>query len=145
MSRSGPRCWRSAKSIAAAGKPSRGNAERGARCAADHDASQYVGFEDRFRGSEADIRSRLADYVSYFAGQSNVLDVGCGRGEFLDLLQSRHLGEGARLNPEMVEVCRSRGLDATAGDARAYLQGLPDESLGGLIAVQVIEHLEPPI
>ena len=43
----------------------------------------------------------------------------------------------------MVEVCRARGLDATAADARSYLQGVPDESLGGLIAVQVIEHLEP--
>jgi hypothetical protein len=45
----------------------------------------------------------------------------------------------------MIEVCRARGLDATAADARSYLQGLADESLGGLIAVQVIEHLEPAI
>ena len=82
--------------------------------------------------------------MSYFAGQSNVLDVGCGRGEFLDLLKQQGISsKGLDLNPEMVEVCRSRGLDATAADARSYLQGLPDESLGGLIAVQVIEHLEP--
>jgi 2-polyprenyl-3-methyl-5-hydroxy-6-metoxy-1,4-benzoquinol methylase len=105
---------------------------------------QYVGFEDRFRGSESEIRTRLADYVSYFAGQSNVLDVGCGRGEFLDLLKETGISaKGLDLNPEMVEVCRARGLDATTADARSYLQGIPDESLGGLIAVQVIEHLEP--
>lgn len=107
-------------------------------------AHAYVGFEDRFRGSEDDIRARLADYVPYFAGQSNILDVGCGRGEFLDLLRDQGISAtGLDLNPEMVEVCKSRGLDATTADARNYLNGLADESLGGLIAVQVIEHLEP--
>ena len=105
---------------------------------------QYVGFEDRFRGSEQEITARLTDYVPYFAGQSNVLDVGCGRGEFLALLKERGItAKGLDLNPEMIEVCHSRGLDATAGDARGYLRGLADESLGGLIAVQVIEHLQP--
>jgi len=108
------------------------------------DAYQYVGFEDRFRGSEAAIRARLADYVPYFTGQSNVLDVGCGRGEFLDLLREAGVSaKGLDLNPEMIEVCRTRGLDAANADARSYLRGLPDESLGGLIAVQVVEHLEP--
>jgi SAM-dependent methyltransferase/uncharacterized coiled-coil protein SlyX len=107
-------------------------------------AHQYVGFEDRFRGSEAAIRARLADFVPYFAGQSNVLDIGCGRGEFLDLLRESGIAaKGLDLNHEMVEVSRSRGLDATVGDARSYLRDLPDESLGGVIAVQVIEHLEP--
>lgn len=105
---------------------------------------QYVGFEDRFRGSEAEIRGRLIDFVPYFAGQSNVLDVGCGRGEFLDLLRENGVSaRGLDLNPEMIEVCRARGLDATAGDAVSYLRGVADESLGGVIAVQVIEHLEP--
>jgi len=105
---------------------------------------QYVGFEDRFRGSGEEIGARLKDYVPYFSGQSNVLDVGCGRGEFLALLkQSGITAKGLDLNPEMIEVCKSRGLDATTADARSYLQGIPDESLGGLIAVQVVEHLEP--
>lgn len=108
------------------------------------DAFKYVGFEDRFRGSEDEIRSRLADYVPYFAGTSDVLDVGCGRGEFLDLLKQAGIsGRGLDLNPEMVEVCKARGLDATTGDAVSYLMGLPDESLGGLLAIQVVEHLEP--
>ncbi len=112
--------------------------------ATDSLAHQYVGFEDRFRGSEAAIRARLADFVPYFTGQPNVLDVGCGRGEFLDLLREAGVAaQGLDLNPEMVEVCRARGLDATLADARTYLTGLADESLGGLIAVQVVEHLEP--
>ena len=107
-------------------------------------AFQYVGFEDRFRGSESEIRARLQDYVPYFADQSTVLDIGCGRGEFLDLLRENGISaKGLDINPEMIEVCRSRGLDATVADARGYLQSVPDASLGGLIAVQVIEHLEP--
>ena len=104
----------------------------------------YVGFEDRFRGSEQEIGERLKDYVPYFSGQSNVLDVGCGRGEFLAILKDHGISaKGLDLNPEMIEVCRSRGLDAAAGDATGYLRGVADESLGGLIAVQVVEHLQP--
>ena len=105
---------------------------------------QYVGFEDKFRGSESAIRARQADYVQYFKGQANVLDVGCGRGEFLELLKESGVSaKGLDLNPEMVEVCKARGLDATAADARSYLRGVGDESLGGLIAIQVVEHLQP--
>jgi 2-polyprenyl-3-methyl-5-hydroxy-6-metoxy-1,4-benzoquinol methylase len=104
----------------------------------------YVGFEDKFRGSESAIRERQADYVQYFKGQSNVLDVGCGRGEFLDLLKASGISaKGLDLNSEMVEVCKSRGLDATTADARSYLKGVADESHGGLIAIQVVEHLQP--
>lgn len=104
----------------------------------------YVGFEDQFRGSEDEIRSRQRDYVQYFTGQSDVLDIGCGRGEFLELLRQQGIsGRGLDLNPEMVEVCKARGLDAINGDAVGYLRGVPDSSLGGIIALQVIEHLEP--
>lgn len=108
------------------------------------DSYKYVAFEDRFRGSPEAIRQRLLDYVPTFAGQQDVLDIGCGRGEFLDILG--HAGIRARgldINHEMVEVCRQRGLDATEGDALAYLSVQPDESLGGIFAAQVVEHLQP--
>lgn len=108
------------------------------------DAYKYLGFEDRFRGSEQEIRARLSDYVPYFAGATDVLDVGCGRGEFLDLLKGAGIhARGLDVNREMVEVCRARGLEASDGDALTVLRGWPDQSLGGLIAVQVIEHLDP--
>jgi SAM-dependent methyltransferase len=108
------------------------------------DAYKYVGFEDHFRGSQEVIRARLESYLPYFDGASDVLDVGCGRGEFLDLLRARGISaRGLDLNPEMVEVCRSRGLDVTLTDAASYLERLPDGSLGGLFAAQVVEHLEP--
>jgi SAM-dependent methyltransferase len=107
-------------------------------------AWKYVGFEDRFRGSREEIRTRLAAYLPIFAGASDVLDVGCGRGEFLNLLREQGVGaRGLDLNHEMVEVCRAQGLEAVEGDALGYLRSLPQESLGGLFAAQVAEHLEP--
>ena len=73
-----------------------------------------------------------------------MLDVGCGRGEFLDLLKARGISaRGLDLNHEMVEVCRARGLDVAEADVVGYLEALPDASLGGLFAAQVVEHLQP--
>ena len=108
------------------------------------DAYTYVGFENCFRGSEAEIRGRQVDYVPLFDGAADILDVGCGRGEFLDVLRERGItARGIDLNSAMVEACRSRGLEAEVGDALAYVRGLPDTSLGGLFAAQVVEHLDP--
>lgn len=105
---------------------------------------KYVGFEDQFRGSPADIRERMMTYVSDFEGSSDVLDIGCGRGEFLDLLRERAISaRGVDINEEMVSICVDRGLDATTTDALSYLLAQPDESLGGLFGAQVVEHLEP--
>ena len=109
------------------------------------DAYKYVEFENQFRGSQDTIRARLESYLPYFAATSDVLDVGCGRGEFLDLLQSRGItARGLDLNHEMVEVCRARGLAVEEADVVSYLERLPDQSLGGLFAAQVVEHLQPP-
>jgi len=108
------------------------------------DSYKYVGFEDRFRGSQREIRMRVAAYVPLFEGATDVLDVGCGRGEFLQLLREKGISaRGIDLNDEMAAVCRERGLDATAGDVLSYLLAQPDGSLGGLFAAQVVEHLEP--
>ena len=108
------------------------------------DAYKYVGFENQFRGSQDAIRARLESYLPYFDGASEVLDVGCGRGEFLDLLASRGVrARGLDLNHEMVEVCRARGLDVAEADVVSYLQRLDDGALGGLFAAQVVEHLQP--
>ncbi len=110
----------------------------------DLDSVTYVGFEDKFRGSQADIRSRIGDYVPMFASASNVLDVGCGRGELLDLLRSRGVAaRGIDVNRAMVDICRERGLAVEQADAVSYLGGQADASLGGLIALQVVEHFEP--
>lgn len=127
---------------AGVGDPGR---QAGARSpASSADEAIYVGFEDCFRGSEEEIRRRQADYVPLFEGAADVLDVGCGRGEFLLLLRDAGIrARGVDANEEMVEVCTKRGLTAKCGDAVAYLEGLADESLGGLFAAQVVEHLPP--
>jgi len=111
---------------------------------ADLNSLKYVGFEDRFRGSQQDIRARLTDYVPMFAGATHVLDIGCGRGELLDLLREAGIAaHGIDVNASMVEVCRERGLSADVAGAAEYLEQLPDASLDGIISIQVVEHLEP--
>ena len=73
-----------------------------------------------------------------------MLDIGCGRGEFLALLQARGVrARGIDVNESMVEVCGQQGLDATKADALEYLRAQPPGSLGGLLAAQVVEHLDP--
>ena len=104
----------------------------------------YRGFEDRFRGSEAELKERQRTYVQCFEGRKNILDIGCGRGEFLELLRdSRIEARGVDLNREMVLRSRDKGLDVVMADAFAYLGTLPDDSLGGVFAGQVVEHLHP--
>ncbi len=108
------------------------------------DGHKYVGFEDHFRGSQDDIRGRVAEYLPIFRGVQNVVDLGCGRGEFLALLRDNGIeGRGVDINEAMVEVCRSQGFDVTRTDALSYLEAQPDGSIGGLFAAQVVEHLEP--
>ena len=108
------------------------------------DSHKYVGFEDRFRGDPEDIRRRVSEYLPLFAGARDVLDIGCGRGEFLRLLRDQSVSaRGIDINAAMVGVCRGHGLDVTAADALTYLRAQPDGSLGGLFAAQVVEHLEP--
>ena len=108
------------------------------------DAATYVGFEDRFRGSQSEIRRRVEDYLPLLASASDIVDVGCGRGELLDLLKQRRIAaRGVDTNAAMVELCRARGLEVESGDAITYLQRQADGSIGGLVAIQVVEHFDP--
>ncbi|HUS07150.1 MAG TPA: class I SAM-dependent methyltransferase [Bryobacteraceae bacterium] len=104
----------------------------------------YARFADRFRGSEEYVRSQQEMYKSYFAGHGNVLDIGCGRGEFLSMLREQSVpAVGIDLDPESVALCHAKGLAAEKADLFVYLAGLPDASLDGVFSSQVIEHLPP--
>jgi O-antigen chain-terminating methyltransferase len=104
----------------------------------------YLGLQARFRGDEDEIAERQRLYVERFDGLSDVLDIGCGRGEFLALLRDAGIpATGVDTDADMVKLCQATGLDVVHGDGLTHLEGLEDESLGGVFAAQVIEHLEP--
>ena len=108
------------------------------------DSTTYVGFEDRFRGSRSEIRRRVEDYLPVLEHATNVVDVGCGRGELLGLLQANGItARGVDANHTMVELCRARGLEVERSDALTYIGQQADGSIGGLVAIQVVEHFEP--
>jgi len=107
-------------------------------------AAAYVRFEDRHRGAREDIMQRQRGYLDLFAGAAPVLDVGCGRGEFLELCREAGIeARGVDLDAGMVAHCRAAGLSAQQADALTTLDALPDGTLGGIFCAQVIEHLTP--
>jgi 2-polyprenyl-3-methyl-5-hydroxy-6-metoxy-1,4-benzoquinol methylase len=107
-------------------------------------AFDYGRFAERFRGSEDYVTKNNQIYLPYFKDRSGVLDIGCGRGEFLQMMKSAGAGtRGIDLSEESVALCRSRGLDAERADLFDYLPSLPDRSLEGIFCAQVVEHLSP--
>ncbi|HVX66454.1 MAG TPA: class I SAM-dependent methyltransferase [Bryobacteraceae bacterium] len=101
-------------------------------------------FADRFRGSEESIRARQQFYRPYFAGRGAVLDLGCGRGEFLEVMREAGVAaRGTELSPEMAAICRAKGLEVETADLLAYLPTLPEGSLDGIFCAHVVEHLPP--
>ncbi len=104
----------------------------------------YARFAERFRGDEEYVRNGQKFYVPYFQGRSRVLDVGCGRGEFLELMKQNGVGaRGVDNDAGSVALCRQKQLEVEQADLFAYLAALPDESLDGIFSAQVVEHLPP--
>ena len=107
----------------------------------------YVAFEDQFRGDRKSIYERLKVYIPVLeaAGvdyETQILDVGCGRGEWLELLCScGYKAKGIDINRIMLEQCRARGFEVTESDVVQYLRSLPDNSLGAVTGFHIIEHL----
>ena len=108
------------------------------------DGMNYFVFEERFRGPRKDVKLKQLAFVDYFEGCKHVLDIGCGRGEFLELLGDDGIGaRGIDVDENMIDYCISRGLDVENVDAVEYLENIEDKSIDGIFLDQVVEHLEP--
>lgn len=106
----------------------------------------YASFEEKFRGGFSDIKERQKNYLDYFKNCENVIDIGCGRGEFLSILKENNIpAVGIDLVKKNVETCLENGLDAVFGNGVDYLEGLDKESVDGIFSAQVIEHMKTEV
>ena len=109
--------------------------------------SFYRAFEDRYRGSRDLIKTRLQIYRPFLEGlagaePATALDLGCGRGEWLELLgEAGFAARGVDLDEGMLAACRERGLNVLNDDAINALRTTPDGSLSVVSAFHVVEHI----
>ncbi len=98
---------------------------------------------DLFRAPPAVVQDRLRPYLELIGNRAPVVDIGCGRGDFLDLLRERNISYmGVDPDPGMLAAVRARGhSDIFQADANAYLESVPDRSLGAVFCAYLIEHL----
>ncbi len=105
----------------------------------------YAAFEDEFRGERDEIKKRLEVYLPIVRENSitaDVLDLGCGRGEWLELMRDTGIAAvGIDHNAAFLQACRELGLNAIGADAVAYLQSLPDDSLSMVTGFHIVEHV----
>lgn len=109
----------------------------------------YVSFEDQFRGTRQDIRNRveksylpMIEELKLGSKDAPVLDLGCGRGEWLELLRDKGLNaRGIDINRVMIGSCRELELDVEEADAIEFLRSLKAQSIGAVTAIHLIEHM----
>lgn len=108
----------------------------------------YAELEDNFRGSHEEIKERFKAYLPHIkslviTGDMPIVDLGCGRGEWLELLKEEgYRALGVDNNQVLLDRCRAQGLDVIESDALQYLRGLPDNSLSAITGFHIIEHLQ---
>src|SRR5262249_10569470 len=102
----------------------------------------YAELEDRFRGTRKEIKERFQVYLPYINESAPVVDLGCGRGEWLELLSEAGIeAHGVDTNRIQVEECRARGLNISEEDFLVHLRGLADGSAGAVTGFHIIEHV----
>lgn len=107
----------------------------------DYEEIDYFDFENHFRGSIDSIKKAQEMYLEYFKDKKNVLDIGCGRGEFLALMKDNGINaKGVDIYAPYADYCNMKGLDAVQGDGVAYLSEQSD--VDGIFVGQVVEHLK---
>jgi SAM-dependent methyltransferase len=112
--------------------------------------SLYVALEDHFRGAESVIKERQASYLPYITSTVSVdaplLDIGCGRGEWLAVLKDNNISaSGIDSNIACIDDCKSKGLSVVQADLLDALRQTPEHSLGAVTMFQVMEHLPFPV
>ncbi|RZD17594.1 MAG: class I SAM-dependent methyltransferase [Candidatus Acididesulfobacter diazotrophicus] len=110
--------------------------------------AMYATFEDKFRGTREDIKNRQKVYLPFVQEAydktvgASIIDVGCGRGEWLELLkESGFDAKGIELNKIMINICNELNLSVVEADAIDYLRSLPANSLCVVTGFHIIEHL----
>jgi O-antigen chain-terminating methyltransferase len=111
------------------------------------DITQYINYEEfekEFRGSSQEVKNRVKRYLEWFSPDQKVLDLGCGRGDWLEVLGNYGVNAiGIDLDFRSVKSCQDKGLNAMHSDMFEYLENSEDESFDGITSLQVIEHIEP--
>ena len=109
----------------------------------------YVSFEDQFRGTREDIKERLKAYIPLIkvsnvgTSETPILDIGCGRGEWLEILKELNLeAMGLDINRVLIDRCRQNGLNAVEADAIAHLRKCSAGTIGAITGFHIIEHFE---
>jgi O-antigen chain-terminating methyltransferase len=110
----------------------------------------YLALENQFRGEREDLQSKLEKYLPLIQDVlplgGHILDLGSGRGEWLELLGREGISaQGVDLSKTMVQLCQEQGLEVTWADALDHLSGLHADSLPAVTAFQLMEHLPPPV
>ena len=113
-----------------------------AESGSDYEDIDYFDFENHFRGSIESIKKSQEFYLKFFRDKKKVIDIGCGRGEFLSLMQDNGItAEGVDIYEPYVEYCNMKGLKAICGDGADFLA--KTEGVDGIFVGQVVEHLKP--
>lgn len=108
----------------------------------------YRAFEDRYRGSREDIKKRLEVYLPFLLPlyehypKSPVLDIGCGRGEWLELMEEHGIeAKGVDVDDEMLKAAKERGFNVEKSEGIDFLKDIPNESLLAVTAFHMVEHI----
>lgn len=107
----------------------------------EYERIDYFDFENHFRGSIDSIKKAQEIYLEYFHDKTNVVDIGCGRGEFLSLMKDSGINaRGVDIYEPYVDYCNIKGFSAVCGDGVEFLS--KQESVDGIFVGQVVEHLK---
>jgi len=111
--------------------------------------AMYVSFEDQFRGTRQDIKDRQKLYLPYVekalmqTGNAPLLDLGCGRGEWLELLKEKgYPATGVDRNRVMARQCTAIGLEVVGADIIDFLESQESETHSAITGFHIIEHLD---